>query len=154
MGDDLKPCPWCGRVPVLTDISGGGDPAYWVECDHCDAAGPADMSGLISRTVGAWNRRPVEEALRARAEAAEQRAEAAEAALTQARADRTLMAGLWLVTVPPRELPALLPTDQGDRDRLAAALDAVDRQPGAEARIAAGRAVIARIVAETGGGAA
>ena len=82
------------------------------------------------------------------------RAEAAERELAQARADRALLAGLWLITVPPRELPALLPTDQGDRDRLAAALDAVDRQPGAEARIAAGRAVIARIVAEMGGGAA
>ena len=76
------------------------------------------------------------------------------AELAQARADRALMAGLWLVTVPPRELPALLPTDQADRDRLAAALDAVDRQTGAEARTAAGRAVIARIVAEMGGGAA
>ena len=92
--------------------------------------------------------------LRARAEAAEQRAEALADELAQARADRALMAGLWLGTVAPRVLPAILPTDQGDRDRLAAALDAVDRQPGAEAHIAAGRAVIARIVAETGGGAA
>ena len=94
------------------------------------------------------------DALRTRAEAAEQRAEAAERELAQARADRTLMAGLWLGTVPHDVLPALLPTDQGDRDRLAAALDAADRQTGAEARTAAGRAVIARIVAETGGGAA
>jgi len=76
------------------------------------------------------------------------------AALAQARADRALLAGLWLGAVPHDVLPTLLPTDQGDRDRLAAALDAADRQTGAEARTAAGRAVIARIVAEMGGGAA
>lgn len=81
------------------------------------------------------------------------RAEAAEAALAQAHADRTLLAGLWLATVPPDVLPTLLPVDPGDRDRLAAALDAVDLQTSAESHTAAGRAIIARIVAETAGGA-
>ena len=93
------------------------------------------------------------DALRTRAEAAEQRAKAAEAALAQARADRTLLAGLWLATVPPDVLPTLLPADPGDRDRLAAALDAVDLQSGTESHTAAVRAIIARIVAETAGGA-
>lgn len=88
------------------------------------------------------------------ARTAQAEAESLRAELAQARADRALLAGLWLIVVHHDVLPALLPTDQGDRDRLADALDAVDRQPGAEARIAAGRAVIARIVAETGGGAA
>lgn len=76
------------------------------------------------------------------------------AELAQARADRALLVGLWLGAVAPRVLPAILPTDPGDRERLVAALDAVNLQPSAEACIAAGRAVIARIVAETGGGAA
>jgi hypothetical protein len=93
------------------------------------------------------------DALRTRAEAAEQRAEAAEAALAQARADRALMTGLWLATVPPDVLPTLLPADPGDRDRLVAALDAVDLQSGTASHTAAARAVIARIVAETAGGA-
>ena len=93
------------------------------------------------------------DALRARAEAAEQRAEAAEAALAQAHADRALLTGLWLATAPPDVLPALLPAGPGDRDRLAAALDAVDLQSGTESHTAAVRAVIGRIVAETAGGA-
>ena len=76
------------------------------------------------------------------------------AELAQARADRALLAGLWLGTVPHDVLPALLPTDPTDRDRLAAVLDAVDLQASEAAHIAAGRAVIARIVAEMGGGAA
>ena len=90
---------------------------------------------------------------RTRAEAAEQRAESAEIALAQAHADRTLLIGLWLATAPPVVLPALLPADQGDRNRLAAALDAVDLQSGTESHTAAVRAVIGRIVAETDGGA-
>lgn len=79
------------------------------------------------------------------------RVEAAEAALAQAHADRTLMTGLWLATAPPDVLPALLPADPGDRDRLAAALDAVDLQASAGSHTAAGRSVIARIVAAAGG---
>ena len=83
---------------------------------------------------------------RTRAEAAEQRAEAAEAALAQAHADRTLLIGLWLAAVPLDVLPTLLPADPGDRDRLVAALDAVDLQSGTASHTAAGRAIIARIV--------
>ena len=79
------------------------------------------------------------------------RAEAAEVALAQAHADRALLIGLWLATVPPDVLPALLPADPGDRDRLAAALDAVDLQASAGSHTAAGRAVIGRIVAAAGG---
>lgn len=95
MGDDLKPCPWCGA---------------------------------------------------AEAEVARLRAE-----LAQVQTDRALMAGLWLITVPHDVLPTLLPTDQGDRDRLAAALDAVDLQPSGAARIAAARAVVERVAAQGGG---
>ncbi len=71
--------------------------------------------------------------------------------LAQAHADRALMAGLWLATAPPDVLPALLPADPGDRDRLAAALDAVDLQASAGSHTAAGRAIIARVVAAAGG---
>jgi hypothetical protein len=75
----------------------------------------------------------------------------AHAELAQARADRALLIGLWLATVPPDVLPALLPADPGDRDRLAAALDAVGLQSGTGSHTAAGRSVIARIVAAAGG---
>ena len=77
----------------------------------------------------------------------------AHAEVAQARTDRTLLTGLWLATVPPDVLPTLLPADPGDRDRLAAALDAVDLQASAGSHTAAGCAVIGRIVAETAGGA-
>ena len=93
------------------------------------------------------------DALRARAEASEAALAAARAEVAQARADRALLTGLWLATVPPDVLPALLPADPGDRDRLAAALDAVDLQSGTESHTEAGRAVIGRVVAETAGGA-
>lgn len=95
---------------------------------------------------------------RSRAESAEQRGETAEAALAaaraevaQAHADRALLIGLWLATVPPGVLPTLLPADPGDRGRLAAALDAAELQASAESHTAAGRAVIGRIVATAGG---
>ncbi len=99
--------------------------------------------------VAEWRERTAR--LLARAEAAEAALAAARAEVAQAHADRTLMTGLWLATAPPDVLPALLPADPGDRDRLAAALDAVDLQPSAGSHTAAGRSVIARIVAAAGG---
>ena len=88
---------------------------------------------------------------RARAEAAEAALAAARAEVAQARADRALLTGLWLATVPPDVVPTLLPADPGNLDRLAAALEAVDLQSGTESHTAAVRAIIARIVAAAGG---
>ncbi len=105
--------------------------------------------GTGSTGTDAW--RAVLATAEAERDALRARAEAAEAALAQAHADRTLMTGLWLATAPPDVLPALLPADPGDRDRLAAALDAVDLQASAGSHTAAGRSVIARIVAAAGG---
>lgn len=141
MGTELKPCPFCGSGAEWIKIHEASAP--FVRCLEC--WGECCPDG--------WDTRPGEDAATARAEAAEQRAEAAEAALAQARADRALLTGLWLATAPPDVLPALLPVDPGDRDRLAAALDAVDLQASAGSHTAAGRAIIARIVAETAGGA-
>lgn len=136
-------------VRALEDAAGLH--SRWVACSTLQATADTAIGELLS-TVDAV--RAERDTATARAEAAEQRAEALAAELAQARADRALLAGLWLGTVPPDVLPALLPTDPGDRDRLAAALDAVDLQASEAAHIAAGRAVIARIVAEMGGGAA
>jgi hypothetical protein len=130
------------RLNVSTR-QGGNDPA----ADLC-----ASVQDMVADFAKAMGRPPAEaSALRTRAEAAEQRAEAAEAALAQAHADRALMTGLWLATVPLEVLLALLPADPGDRDRLADALDAVDLQASAGSHTAAGRAVIGRIVAAAGG---
>lgn len=94
------------------------------------------------------------DALRTRAEAAEAALAAARAEVAQVLADRALMTGLWLATVPPDVLPVLLPVDLGDRKRLATALDAMDLLARAGSHTAAARAVIARMAAETAGGAA
>lgn len=115
----------------------------------CLRAELAVMPRPEDRCHGAWPCEASTALASAEAEAArwEARAEAMAAELAQARADRALLAGLWLGAVAPRVLPAILPADPGDRERLVAALDAVNLQPSAEACIAAGRAVIARIVA-------
>ena len=139
MNDDLRLCSSCRSV--CSSRWRGGELVYY--CAHCTARAASDSESHDAER----------DTLRARAEAAEQRAESAEVALAQAHADRTLLAGMWLATVPPDALPALLPADPGDRDRLAAALDAVDLQASAESHTAAVRAIIARIVAEMAGGA-
>lgn len=139
MNDDLMLCSSCRSA--CSSRWRGGELVYY--CAHCATRAASDSELPEAER----------DALRTRAEAAEQRAEAAEAALAQAHADRTLLAGLWLATVPLEVLPALLPVGPGDRDRLADALDAVDLQASAGSHTAAGRAIIARIVAETAGGA-
>jgi hypothetical protein len=65
----LKPCPFCGEsAGWVTDECG-------IECGHCVATGPwRDLHEAD------WNTRPIEDALRVRAEAAE-------AALATARAE-------------------------------------------------------------------
>lgn len=78
MDKHLKACPFCG-APGHEYVDAAG---YWLaECSKCDTAGPDGAE--------AWNRRPIEDALRAERDAAVARAEAAEAALVSAeqRAD-------------------------------------------------------------------
>ena len=134
----------------------------WRWYDHDSGATLAD--GVESGERSAWTaalthyvERSDEcvRALAARAEAAEAALAAARAEVAQAsaHADRSLLIGMWLATVPPDVLPTLLPTDPGDLERLAAALEAVDLQSGTESHTAAVRAIIARIVAEMAGGA-
>ena len=82
MGVELKPCPWCGRQPTEKVAVWSG--ARAVCCTPC-------FTGDYS--VKEWSDRPLEDALRARAEAAEQRAEAAEAALAATLDDVELERG-------------------------------------------------------------
>lgn len=149
MGDDPM------MLALDVEPMGGGD-WRWRWYNHDSGATLAD--GVESGESAAWNAalthyvERTDECVRALVA----RAEAAEAALAQAHADRTLLIGLWLATVPPDVLPTLLPADPGDRDRLASALDAVDLQVSAGSHTAAAREVIGRIVravAEMAGGA-
>jgi len=85
MGDDLKPCPFCG-VSNTHMASGWLDGRYseeeWfqVECQECCAAGPSKP--FKYQAAEAWDN----------AGAAAARAEAAERELAQARADARMLA--------------------------------------------------------------
>lgn len=89
--------------------------------------------------------------LLSRAETAEAEVARLTVALAQARADRDLLAGLWLATAPMDMLTETLPADRDSRNLLAAVLAEVDLHPNGAAHTDAGRAVIERIVADAGG---
>lgn len=72
----LKPCPFCGKKQ-----------SEW--SPDCACGNPA----LDSMTKGAWNRRPIEDALRARAKKAE------------AMVERLLVAGRDLLRVTDEDFP-------------------------------------------------
>ena len=64
MSDDLKPCPWCGRVPPKDDLR-----SYYNECGgkwggvRCCADGPTVRTGYEAwpawkdEAIKAWNDR-------------------------------------------------------------------------------------------------
>ena len=82
MGDELKPCPFCGAAPLVMQ-------QYLGRYACCSTA--CDDSELCSTTYhheDDWNHRPVEDALRARAEAAEAALAAARAEVAQAEVAR------------------------------------------------------------------
>jgi len=60
--ETLKPCPFCGSVPMLDRPLDDDDKplstGYWIFCTGCDAflGGVADES-TIEDVVGQWNRR-------------------------------------------------------------------------------------------------
>lgn len=53
---DLKPCPFCGKLPTLELES---SQSWYVHCDNPDCiASPALMSGTKGGAIEAWNTRP------------------------------------------------------------------------------------------------
>jgi Lar family restriction alleviation protein len=48
MSDDLKPCPFCGAVPLPVNTNGS-----YVFCGECGADGPVHLTEAIA----AWNTR-------------------------------------------------------------------------------------------------
>ena len=81
MGNEMKPCPWCGAAPVVIHRN----VRRYARCSN--VSDNAGLCGPAFHVEEAWNRRPGEDALRARAEAAE-------AALAAARSDLRTLAGL------------------------------------------------------------
>ena len=78
---DLKPCPFCGKPAELTENEYS---APMVACEWCLARACSHSDSLA---IDKWNRRPGEDALRARAEAAEAERDALRA--------RALIADQW-----------------------------------------------------------
>jgi len=55
---DLKPCPFCGDVPVGRTIAGVHPPRWKVECrnEDCDMLVRA-VDNVFEEAVALWNRR-------------------------------------------------------------------------------------------------
>ena len=53
MSDDLKPCPFCGAVPLPVNTNGS-----YVFCSECGADGPVHLT----KAVAAWNTRAIDPA--------------------------------------------------------------------------------------------
>lgn len=65
MSDDMKPCPWCGADPEVTH----GNATRYAACSN--ARDDGGVCGPAFHPEFVWNHRPVEDALRAKVEAAE-----------------------------------------------------------------------------------
>lgn len=62
MGEQLKPCPFCGS----TNVNNGGPRGIicCVRCDDCEATGPTCTEREYSSST--WDERPIEKALQSR----------------------------------------------------------------------------------------
>lgn len=65
---ELKPCPWCGQIPKLTEYEGAQMP--FCANDHCPMVGDDTDPSTNEEAAAIWNTRPIEDALRAELEAA------------------------------------------------------------------------------------
>ena len=141
MGSELKPCPFCGLNDALTDIDGAG----LVKCRRCWVSDP-DTGEVGARP---WGLRFADDAATARAEAAEQRAEAAEREVTRLREDRTALASMWLMTLPPAPLATVLPSAPDAMRVLGGGLlDVTGEDMDTEGLIVYMRDLLARMLAE------
>ena len=107
----LKPCPFCGRPAEYTEHEKTCSARVW--CASCGAEGPlgglSDRPGAPDAAARAgWNTRPIEDALRTRAEAAE-------SALATARAEGAAAERAAIV--------AMLRVDLGDLENVNDAAD-------------------------------
>lgn len=68
MSDELKPCPFCGGEACYVDDIGMGvdEPTKEISCEHISC-----LPITVRVPISSWNARPIEDALRARAEKAE-----------------------------------------------------------------------------------
>lgn len=70
---ELKNCPFCGSwVDIYDNCKSSGADEFWAQCQNkedCFATGTAEPN--FDSAVKSWNTRPLEDALRARLEAAE-----------------------------------------------------------------------------------
>lgn len=114
MGDDLKPCPFCGVSNTYIEsglLDGRYSEEKWfqVQCQECCAVGSSRSAECAA--VEAWNN--AGSARAKAAEAAEQRAEALAAEVAQARAEGA--AAIARADLAEFKLRRFLPTESGRR---------------------------------------
>lgn len=88
MSDDVKPCPWCGLDPEVIH----GNMRRYARC--ANASDNGGLCGPAFHLEDRWNRRPVEDALRAKVEAAEAEAARLRAAIGEALRLASIYAGV------------------------------------------------------------
>jgi len=62
MADKLRPCPFCGKHPMI-DRSGPGNLVWYIECGEDDHLASMQSGGSRKEATAAWNTRPLEQEL-------------------------------------------------------------------------------------------
>jgi hypothetical protein len=138
---DLKPCPFCGKPAELTENEYS---APMVACEWCLARACSHSESLA---IDKWNRRPGEDALRARAEAAEAERDALRARALIADQWRAFALEVALQVAPLGEEQRAAQTTVRDLPAVAEALrEVVTERDRADQR--ADRAYAYKVVAE------
>ena len=138
---DLKPCPFCGKPAELTENEYS---APMIACEWCLAR---TCSHSESLAIDKWNRRPGEDALRARAEAAEAERDALRARALIADQWRAFALEVALQVAPLGEEQRAAQTTVRDLPAVAEALrEVVTERDRADQR--ADRAYAYKVVAE------
>ena len=102
MGEQLKPCPFCGcKAELITSSDLDGLEWHWIECKHLYAKHRASRDLFRDRVINDWNRRAPSPAIKEMVEALE----ACESAIRSLPVDALGMADAVDVHSEPYQYP-------------------------------------------------